>query len=77
MIDDYATGRRFSPVERALFSAAARDPRVARRLEAYGTRWVGPQALVAPALIGRVLTAGVRHRLGGGRRTGRPVEAVA
>ena len=66
LIDDYATGRRFKAVERLLFSAAATDPRVAARLEAFGTRNVGPERLAGPATAGAVLAATAR-RLAGNR----------
>jgi 2-polyprenyl-6-methoxyphenol hydroxylase-like FAD-dependent oxidoreductase len=39
---DYAQGRRFNAGERLIFSAAARDPRVARVFETFGTRRIGP-----------------------------------
>ena len=63
MIDDYASGRRFTPVERALFAAAARNDRVALRLEAYATRSVGPQALLSPRLGAAIAADQVRRAL--------------
>lgn len=50
MIYGYAGGRKLDPGERLLFSAAARDERVARVFEAFGTRNIGPV---------RMLTRGV------------------
>ena len=49
MITDYATGRRFSPPEKLLFWAGARDERVADILGAYGTRSISPLRMMATA----------------------------
>jgi 2-polyprenyl-6-methoxyphenol hydroxylase-like FAD-dependent oxidoreductase len=46
MIHDYATGRRFTPPERLLFSAAARDPLVGDAFSRFGTRNDGLLSLV-------------------------------
>ena len=40
MIHDYSTGRRFNPAERMMFSAAARDPKLAVRFDRFATRQV-------------------------------------
>jgi 2-polyprenyl-6-methoxyphenol hydroxylase-like FAD-dependent oxidoreductase len=42
MIYDYAGGRKFSPVERLLFSTATYDDGTAAVMEAFGTRNIGP-----------------------------------
>jgi pimeloyl-ACP methyl ester carboxylesterase/flavin-dependent dehydrogenase len=42
MTSDYATGRRFNPLERMLFSAAARDAESADLFYAFGSRSVRP-----------------------------------
>jgi 2-polyprenyl-6-methoxyphenol hydroxylase-like FAD-dependent oxidoreductase len=47
MIYDYASGRKLNPAERMLFSAAARDERVARVFEAFGSRNIGPGRMLA------------------------------
>ncbi len=39
---DYADGRKFNLPERLLFSAAARDERLARTFQAFGSRNIGP-----------------------------------
>ncbi len=71
MIRDYATGRRFTPVERALFSAAVVDPRVSERLARFGTRNAGPATLLSPGLGARIaapsLRRGMRARAGARR----------
>jgi menaquinone-9 beta-reductase len=49
MISEYATGRRFSPPEKLLFSVGTRDARVADILGAYGTRNISPLRMMATA----------------------------
>ncbi len=66
MIHDYATGRRFSPPERVLFSAAAYDPKVGEAFGRFGTRNAGPASLVPT--YGRVLMVHARRRLRSPRR---------
>jgi len=68
LIHDYATGRRFSPVERALFAAAASDPRVAERFEALGSRREKPGRTLARAMP-LVIAAGARRAFGRDKRT--------
>lgn len=63
MIHDYATGRRFNPVERLLFSSAARDERMAEHMTAYGSRREQPSFLSRPAVVGRALAVNARHRI--------------
>jgi 2-polyprenyl-6-methoxyphenol hydroxylase-like FAD-dependent oxidoreductase len=79
MINDYATGRRFQPVERALFATAVADPRAARRLEAFATRNAGPERLLAPGMVGAMVAAGARRLVGRrGNGAGTPrLETVA
>ncbi len=57
LIADYASGRRFSPVERLLFRAAARDPWAARQLHAFGNRMIGPGRLFTPRTLARMALA--------------------
>jgi len=61
LIYDYASGRKFSPGERFLFSAAARDERVARTFEAFGARSIGPARMFASTLP-RAALGNLRHR---------------
>jgi 2-polyprenyl-6-methoxyphenol hydroxylase-like FAD-dependent oxidoreductase len=77
---DYATGRRFNPAERMLFSATTRDEVLARRFDEFGSRRVGPARAFATT-IPRALVVNARHALrerrGGGSRGGeRAAEAV-
>ncbi|HEY7829383.1 MAG TPA: NAD(P)/FAD-dependent oxidoreductase [Solirubrobacteraceae bacterium] len=71
LIHSYATGRPFNPGERLLFSAAARDAKVAGIFEAFGTRNIGPTRLVTSGLP-RALVVNARHAL---RR--RPAATIA
>lgn len=61
-INDYATGRRLSPGEKLIFSAAARDQRLAERFEAFGTRSIGPARFFATT-IPRAIAVNTRHTL--------------
>jgi menaquinone-9 beta-reductase len=65
MILDYASGRKMTAPERMLFSAAARDERLARTFEAFGTRNIGPARMFASA-VPRAVLVNARHALGGG-----------
>lgn len=62
LINDYATGRRMSPIERLLFSAAARDERCAVLFEEFGTRELRPQQAF-PRLLPRAIAVNARHAL--------------
>lgn len=63
LIHDYATGRRLSPPEKLLFSAAARDPKVATWFDQLGTRRSSPGRVMAKA-IPRAVYVNARHALG-------------
>ncbi|MGN6215441.1 MAG: NAD(P)/FAD-dependent oxidoreductase [Solirubrobacterales bacterium] len=62
LINDYATGRRMSPIERLIFSAAARDERCAQMFETFGTREIGPQQFM-PRMLPRAIAVNTRHAL--------------
>jgi hypothetical protein len=62
MIHDYAGGRKMSPPERLLFSAAAEHPALADIMGAFGTRGIGPAQMMARALP-RAALAGARRAL--------------
>ncbi len=64
MMYDYAGGRRFNAVERLLFSAATYDAGVARIMEAFGTRNIGPARMVLSASP-RAALAAVGHAIAG------------
>lgn len=73
MIYDYAGGRKMNAAERLLFSTATYDRGVARVLEAFGTRNIGPMRMVATGMP-CALAARARHSLASrGRRTTPPI----
>jgi menaquinone-9 beta-reductase len=61
MTSDYSTGRRFNPMERLLFSAAARDGSVADRFGAFGGRSVRPNDREFALLVGSAIRATARR----------------
>lgn len=60
VIHDFATGRKMSLVERAMFSTAARDRKAAALIEAVGTRRKSPPELILP-MAGRMVAANARR----------------
>jgi len=62
LIHDYATGRPMSPVERLMFSAAARDPKAAELLDGMGTRRTRPEQMM-PRMLPRAIAVNARHAL--------------
>jgi 2-polyprenyl-6-methoxyphenol hydroxylase-like FAD-dependent oxidoreductase len=60
VMSDYATGRKLNAAERLLFSAAARDPRLARRFERFGSRDVTPGRFM-PGALARAAAVNLRH----------------
>jgi menaquinone-9 beta-reductase len=75
MIYDFAGGRKFTPVERMLFSAATYDAGTSRVMEAFGTRNIGPARMMLTGMP-RALAAHARHSLSR-RRGGSARRAVA
>lgn len=72
---DYATGRRFNPGERLIFSAAARgDERLTQTFTDFGTRKVGPARAFA-SIVPRALAVHARGLVGGGSRAAAPQPA--
>jgi 2-polyprenyl-6-methoxyphenol hydroxylase-like FAD-dependent oxidoreductase len=69
MIHDYATGRKQSPPERLLFSAAARDPKVAAAFDEFGTRQSGPAKMMVRAMP-RAVAVNARYALSQRRHRG-------
>ena len=55
MTSDYSTGRRFNPIERILFTAAARDARCADGFAGLGSRSVRPNDWEFARLVGRAI----------------------
>lgn len=65
-INDYATGRRFNPIERAMMAAAVRDPKIASGFDAYATRQIKPSRMVA-RLAPRTIAVHARRAIGAAR----------
>jgi 2-polyprenyl-6-methoxyphenol hydroxylase-like FAD-dependent oxidoreductase len=63
LVNDYATGRPISRVEKTLFAAAARDPRVATAFDELGTRRVKPGRMMA-ATLPRAAAVNARYAMG-------------
>jgi hypothetical protein len=64
---DYATGRDLNPIERLMFSAAARDSAAAAHVHAFGTRSIGPARFLAPPALARAAWVNARTRRAGAR----------
>ncbi len=59
---DYSKGRRFNPVERMMFAAAARDDKAAALVDSFATRQIGP-AQMFPRMLPRAIAVNTRHAL--------------
>jgi len=59
---DYSKGRRFNPMERMMFAAAARDGRAAAIVDSFATRQIGP-AQMMPRMLPRAIAVNARHAL--------------
>jgi len=57
-----ARGHRMNPVQRLLFSAAARDPHTAARFHRYAERSIPPRRLLAPGALARAARVNVSPR---------------
>ena len=53
LINDFSRRRAFNPLERLMFSAAARNREMSRHLHAFGTRLIGPARFLSPVAIAR------------------------
>ena len=60
LIHDYATGRKFDPVERVMISTAVRDPKAAAVFEAMGTRRITPPQALLP-MVRRIVATQARR----------------
>ena len=63
LMSDYATGRPYNPIERLMYSAAARDPWMARHVMDFGARHTRVRNFLAPTAIGRAVAVNLRHTL--------------
>jgi menaquinone-9 beta-reductase len=64
LIADFARGRDFNPLERLMFSAAARDQRLAQHVEQFGTRSIPVRRFLAPSALARAALVDLRFALG-------------
>ncbi|MCX5389020.1 NAD(P)/FAD-dependent oxidoreductase [Streptomyces sp. NBC_00094] len=59
---DFAKGRPFNPMERLMFSAAARDASLARHMHLFGSRLIGPLRFLNPLALAKASVVNIRHR---------------
>ncbi|CAM5647387.1 hypothetical protein [Streptomyces narbonensis] len=59
---DLAKARPFNPMERLVFSAAARDESLARHMHLFASRLIGPFRFVNPVIMARSWAVNLRHR---------------
>jgi flavin-dependent dehydrogenase len=61
IISDFSAAGDYNPIEKLMFSAAARDERTARHFHAFGTRRVGLRELLAPREVAHALWVNALH----------------
>ncbi|MEV7524220.1 NAD(P)/FAD-dependent oxidoreductase [Streptomyces sp. NPDC091371] len=59
---DFAKARPFNPVERLVFSAAARDASLARHMHLFASRLIGPPRFLNPAALAKAAAVNIKHR---------------
>lgn len=59
---DFAKARPFNPVERLMFSAAARDAALARHMHLFASRLIGPLHFLNPVALAKALAVTIKHR---------------
>ncbi|WP_037634350.1 NAD(P)/FAD-dependent oxidoreductase [Streptomyces katrae] len=59
---DFAKSRPFNPVERLVFSAAARDEALARHMHLFAQRLIGPLRFLNPLTLARASAVNIKHR---------------
>ncbi|MFE5715078.1 NAD(P)/FAD-dependent oxidoreductase [Streptomyces sp. NPDC056501] len=59
---DFAKARPFNPMERLIFSAAARDESLARHMHLFASRLIGPLQFLAPAIVAKAAVVNFKHR---------------
>ncbi|MEV6727979.1 MULTISPECIES: hypothetical protein [unclassified Streptomyces] len=59
---DFAKARPFNPMERLVFSAAARDESVARHMYLFASRLIGPLRFLNPVALGKASAVNIKHR---------------
>ncbi|MFI1282015.1 hypothetical protein ACH4U5_14930 [Streptomyces sp. NPDC020858] len=58
---DFATARPFNPLERLMFSAAARDESVARHMHLFASRLIGPLQFLNPTALAKASLVNLKH----------------
>jgi 2-polyprenyl-6-methoxyphenol hydroxylase-like FAD-dependent oxidoreductase len=61
IISNFSAAGGYNPIEKVMFSAAARDERAARHFHAFGSRCVGVRAFLAPRAVAHALRVNARH----------------
>ncbi|WP_019883857.1 NAD(P)/FAD-dependent oxidoreductase [Streptomyces purpureus] len=59
---DFAKARPFNPMERLMFSAAARDAALARHMHMFASRLIGPLRFLSPVAVARAAAVNLKHR---------------
>ncbi|MFD7256376.1 NAD(P)/FAD-dependent oxidoreductase [Streptomyces sp. NPDC059874] len=59
---DFAKARPFNPIERLMFSAAARDESLARHMHLFASRLIGPLRFLNPVALAKASVVNVKHR---------------
>ncbi|MCX5340758.1 NAD(P)/FAD-dependent oxidoreductase [Streptomyces atratus] len=59
---DYAKARPFNPMERLMFSAAARDASLARHMHLFASRLIGPLRFLNPLAMAKASAVNIKHR---------------
>lgn len=62
MTSEYSLNRRYNPAEKLLFSAAARDPKLANVIHDFGGRIIPVRKLISPVTMGRAAMVNLRSR---------------
>ncbi|MFK0050518.1 NAD(P)/FAD-dependent oxidoreductase [Streptomyces sp. NPDC090741] len=62
MAVDFAKARPFNPMERLVFSAAARDESVARHMHLFAQRLIGPLRFLNPVALAKASAVNIKHR---------------
>ncbi|MET7755228.1 NAD(P)/FAD-dependent oxidoreductase [Streptomyces sp. NPDC005389] len=73
---DFAKARPFNPVERLMFSAAARDASLARHMHLFASRLIGPLRFLNPLALAKASAVNLRHRRTAARPGRRPAVQV-
>jgi flavin-dependent dehydrogenase len=61
LMTDFSSGRALNPLERLVFSAAARDARTARHVHAYINRLIGVTGFLSPTALFRAARVSLRR----------------